>query len=137
MFDLSGRLLPKNVQQEAVMMGMFPVIGYYPHPYERHGFALLSCGHQVRFSNTSADGNFLPDDEFLPCLYCREPKTFDEVKRRWVDEGNVPPRTVIRIEPGKGRKLKGYLECGHVIVGYMSKVRKGRIVRCAQCRGKK
>lgn len=135
MFDLAGRLFPKHVQQSAVQLGMFPVIGYYPHPYERHGFALLSCGHQVKFSNT-ADGSFLPDDEFLPCPFCKEPKTFDEVKRRWASEGAVPPRTVIRIEPLAGRKLKGFLECGHVIVGYMSKVRKGRIVRCLQCRGK-
>ncbi len=126
MFDIQGRPFPRLLQREAEIRGQYPVIGNYPHPYGGRSYVLLACGH-----NLDAEKR---DGEFGHCDRCPPPKAYEpERAARWSEE-DVPPRRIVRVEPcGTGRKFKGHLECGHVTIGYLSRIKIGRVVRCVKC----
>lgn len=130
MFDIDGKPFSRDVQRQAEVCGLHPVIGFYPHPYNGHGYALLQCGHQVRVEKPELTEEETRDG--LACNYC-VPKSSESSKKEWQSAGEAPPRKVIEIEV-KGKRYRGKLECGHFIFGYQSKVRMGRVVRCLKCR---
>lgn len=131
MFDLEGSPVTHLLQREAEIRGEYPVIGRYPHPYKKHTFLLLACGHQVL-----VEGEGVERSEFRFCNRCPAPRAIKQRPASWSAREEVPSRTVVEVvESGSSKKLKGVLGCGHYVVGYRSRIKVGRIVRCQQCKG--